>query len=273
MPVSKVKNIVILVLLLADLMLLALLVPGRIAQGGEGTELRRSLSALYEKEGIALNTETIPDAVPLYAVQLGENTSAQLQAAGALLGEQMVAEADSTRHLSSYRSVNGVCSVGRDGSFLAQLKQMEAKTAVQILEDMGFEWESLSEPLSSQGKEQVTATQSVLGVPVFSGGLTLSFANGGLETVEGRFFFGTDMLTRVSEGACISEADALVAFLAARYQMGWVGEEIRTMKQGYLRAETASASVVQLNPVWRLETDSGTFYVDGLTGEVSAAKE
>lgn len=274
MPVSKVKNIVILVLLLADLILLALMVPGRIAQGAEKTDLRNTLSELYKKENISLRAEQIPEGMPLYAVQLGENASAQLRAAGALLGEQMVAEADSTRHLSSFRSVYGVCSVGRDGSFRAQLKGVPAKTAVQTLEEMGFEWESLSEPLSSQpGKEQVTATQAVLGVPVFSGGLTLSFGDGDVTAVEGSFFFGTDLLTRVSKGECISEADALIAFLAARYQMGWVGEEIRSMKQGYLRAETASASAVQLNPVWRLETDSGTFYIDGLTGEVSAAKE
>ncbi len=273
MPVSRIKNIVILVLLLADLMLIALLIPGRLAQGAEAAELRHSLSELYEKEGIALSTEAIPETIPLYAVQLGENSSAQLRAAGALLGEQMVAEADSTRHLSSFRSVNGACSVGRDGSFQAQLKGVAAKTAVQTLEEMGFEWHSLSEPLSSREEEQITATQSVLGVPVFSGGLTLSFSAGELKTVEGRFFFGTDVLTRVSEGSCISQADALVAFLAARYQMGWVGEEIRSMKQGYLRAETASASAVQLNPVWRLETDSGTFYIDGLTGEVSPVKE
>ncbi len=270
MPVSKLKNIIILVLLLADLILLGLLVPHQLTQERERYELRQSLSDLYETGGIRLAPEAIPKAVPLYAIQLAENSSDQLRAAKALLGEQMVAEADSTRHLSSFQSRLGTCSMGRDGSFRAELKEVPAKTAMQTLEEMGFQWQKLSEAAAmTDEKEQITATQSVLGVPVFSGGLTMTFAHGQLTAVDGSFFFGTSEPVRVSKESCISEADALIAFLAARYELGWVGEEIYSMEQGYLRSETASASAVQLTPVWCLKTDSGTFYIDGLTGEVT----
>ena len=36
-----------------------------------------------------------------------------------------------------------------------------------------------------------------------------------------------------------------------------------------MRSETAGASV-HLTPVWRLETDTGSFDINGITGEVTA---
>ena len=45
--------------------------------------------------------------------------------------------------------------------------------------------------------------------------------------------------------------------------------DIQAIEQGYLLAESAGASTVQLIPVWRLSTDTGEFFVHGITGEVS----
>ena len=67
----------------------------------------------------------------------------------------------------------------------------------------------------------------------------------------------------------ISAADALVVFLSARFELGWMGSAVVGMEQGYLRSETAAAATVHLTPVWRLDTDTGSFYVNGITGEVT----
>ena len=40
------------------------------------------------------------------------------------------------------------------------------------------------------------------------------------------------------------------------------------MEPGYLTS--GSGRSVQLNPVWRIVTDTGTYYVDGVTGAVTA---
>ena len=61
-----------------------------------------------------------------------------------------------------------------------------------------------------------------------------------------------------------------MAFLDARYDLGWVGSAIESVVQGYARSETAAAAAVHLTPVWRLETDTGVFQVNGLTREVTA---
>ena len=99
---------------------------------------------------------------------------------------------------------------------------------------------------------------------------TLTFSNNCLTGVEGTFFTGAAQLKRISENSSITAADAVVAFLAQRYTLGWVGSAITSITQGYVRSETAAAAAVHLTPVWLLETDTGVFQVNGITREVSA---
>ena len=85
--------------------------------------------------------------------------------------------------------------------------------------------------------------------------LTLATANDGREQWE--------LLQREIEQG----ADALVVSLLSRDSLGWVGSEILSCEQGYVHSETAS-SAMRFVPVWRIETDAGTFHVSGITREV-----
>lgn len=277
MPVSKLKNLALLILLLANLALLAVVVPNEVSQRQEAARQRQFLQALYAQEDVTLDPDSVPETVTLYTLQLEENPEADLLAATALLGEQVLVQDDSTRYLSIYRSQNGTCSIGRSGSFQAALEQQPEVRSIgpateRVLKDMGFQWHALSEPQRIRpGVYTVSTAQSILGVPVFSRGLTLTWSNNTLHHLEGDFFTGTASMARVSDQACISAADALVRFLSARFELGWMGSTVVGMEQGYLRSETAAAATVQLTPVWRLDTDTGSFYVNGISGEVTAA--
>ena len=68
MPVSKLKNLALLVLLLANLALVLLMVPGRVALHQEEEQLRQSLSDLYAKQQVTLDPALVPDTVTLYAL-------------------------------------------------------------------------------------------------------------------------------------------------------------------------------------------------------------
>lgn len=277
MPVSKLKNLTILILLLADLALIALVIPNRTAAQRDEAARRQALCDLYQQAEIQLQPEAVADTVPLYVLELKEDTGADLQAATAILGQQVLVQDDSTRYLSSYQSAAGTCRISRSGGFQAELTgQPERrdlhKAAKKTLRAMGFDWDKLEAPVRLRaGVYEVSAVQSVLGVPVFSDGLTLTYANSRLIGLEGVFFTGTRSLARVSDRACLSAGDALVAFLSARYDLGWVGSGVLSMEQGYVRSETAAAATVRLTPAWLLETDTGNFLVNGMTGEVTSA--
>ena len=277
MPVSKLKTLAILILLLANLALLVLVVPSRLATARDAATLHDSLCSLYEAQEISLTPDAIPDTVPLYVLELKETDAGSLQAAKALLGEELLMQDDSSRYLSTYRSDSGTCSISRSGEFSAQLTGQEERgdlkaSSRKLLKNMGFSYETLPDAERVRaGVYTVTATQQILGMPVFSGDLVLTWSNSRLTAIDGIFFPGTDSLTRVSDNACLSAADALIAFLSARYELGWVGSAVTGLQQGYIRSETAAAAAVRLTPVWRLETDTGTFQINGMTGEVTAA--
>ena len=132
---------------------------------------------------------------------------------------------------------------------------------------MDFDAASIAEPeRESAGVYSVCAVQSLFGVPVFESALTFTYRNSILSAVEGTYYPAAETV-RVSEDACLSCADALVCLLSSRDQLGWVGSQILSCTQGYLQSETAS-STMRFVPVWRIETDTGSFYVNGTTREV-----
>ena len=277
MPAPKLKNLAILILLLANVILALLVFPNRAGIQQEEDALRRSLCELYAQQEITLLPETIADTTPLYVLELKESSDGDLQAATALLGEQLLVEDDSTRYVSSYRSALGQCTISRSGDFSAELTDPSATRDIlrdsrKLLKDMGFSHLPLAESHPMQQNTcTVTATQTILDMPIFSGSLTLTWEDQCLTALNGIFFTGTNTLTRVSDSACISAADALVSFLDARYDLGWVGSEVTALRQGYVRSETAAATAVRLTPVWQLETDTGTFFIHGMTGDVTPA--
>ena len=98
------------------------------------------------------------------------------------------------------------------------------KSAAKLLHSMGFQFQQLSRRQTEAGVT-LEAEQTLLGVPVFGSGLTLSYADGQLQRVEGTFYTGSEAITRVSEQESISGADALARLLAGRDALGWVGRD------------------------------------------------
>ena len=222
MPVSKIKNLILLILGMSVACLLLLVVPTRLHQAQSEQELHAQLEALYASYDIELDRSILPNSIRLYAVELGGQS------------------ADS------------------------------AAASEKLLKSMGFETRGVSEPeRQSAGVYSVRAAQTILGVPVLSEGLRLRYTNSTLDEIDGYFYTGASQITRISEDACISCADALTAFLSRRDALGWVGSKILRVQQAYRHTESASASM-RLSPAWILVTDTGSFCVNGLSREVTA---
>ncbi len=279
MPYSKLKNLMILLLALVNVVLLCLVIPLR----SEWLEQRRleaqSLETLFQSCGIRLDASRLPEDRELYTLEFSPDPDAAIPAITVLLGESVLAQDDSTRYLSLYTSDQGRCQFSRGGSLDARLTgrktagRLEDETR-ELLEGMGLTLASVSQPeRRSAGVYTVTAVQSLLGAPVFSSTLTCTFRSGALSRLEGTAYLDTAGLCRTDDVSCVSCAGALVAFLGSRNELGWVGASVEAAGQGYMRTGTASAAVVRLVPGWRIETDTGAFWVNGVTREVSPFEE
>ncbi len=277
MSAPKIKTIILAILVMANLFLLAIVLPARREAREREQAVYANLQTLFASYGVTLD-ETLPEEQKLYPLVLEPDVDEQRAAAEALLGEETEEERGVGSYLSIYRSDAGACRFARGGSFSAELTQVVSasgdlqRAAERLLKNMGFRCASISDAVrQSAGIYTVTACQSADGVPVFSAELELTFSNGALTAIEGEFYTGLEHAATAEQTACIACADALIAFLNSRDELGWVGSRIEKIEQGYLKTETASASTVRLNPVWRVETDTGAFYVNGLDASVSAA--
>ena len=269
MPVSKLKNLAIVILLLANAALLCLLVPRFAAQRRQVENLHSSLSSLCAEQNVVLEADTIPETIALYALELDNGEQAEAEAMEALLG-QAATKTDSaflpTDTLRMGRWENGEISLRLQGQ--REISDQRAHAA-RTLKSMGVWVHKTEKPVRvSPGIYTLNAVQSVLGVPVFSRGIALTYSNSALSQMEGELYVGT--LTRTGDAPCISASEAVVAFLAARVDTGWVGGVITGLEQGYFRAETTGATI-RLTPAWKLNTDTGSFLINGLTREVLPA--
>lgn len=276
MPYSKVKNLLILLLALVNVLLLCLVVPLRSERLRQQALETQQLETLFSRNDVRLAVEELPDYRELYTLEFSPDPEAGLGAVTALLGENVLAQAESTPYLSFYTSELGRCQLSRGGNLEARLTGraggdgMEADAAA-LLEQMGFRaWEISAPERQSAGLYRITALQELLHVPVFSSALHLTYRSGALVRLEGTAYFDTASLYRTDDVTCIACADALVAFLESRNALGWVGSEVTGVTQGYFHAETASAAVVRLVPGWRVSTDTGAFWINGVSREVSA---
>lgn len=275
MPISKVKNIVILILVLVNILLLCLVIPLSQERQAQEAATYAQLQALMDGYGIQLHVETLPNTRTLYTVEFTPADNGALPAMQALLGEMVLMENDSTRYVQIYRSEQGICQLSRGGGMEARLETRKAasdlpKAAAEELEAMGLTAAYVTAPTrSSAGIYTVTAVQQLLDVPVYSAVLTCAFQNGVLSRMEGTLYFDTTDLVRTDDDTCCSAADALVAFLGSRDTLGWVGASVTDVAQGYYQAETASAAVVRLVPGWYISTDTGDFWVNGISRQVA----
>lgn len=269
---ARIKNFIILILLLAIAFLLTLVVPQQLELRQQSQVTGQLLAQLCQQSGISLDPEILPESQTLYELELNPSAAAEMSIATLLLGDGVTASEDTSRFLSVYTTSAGTCSFSNsDGTFTAQLttpRQAEGSLtafAESLLGSLGFDPTDVAEVSEDGETVQVTATQQYLGVPVFSATMTLTFSDGSLTEMNGVFYTSDGQPVRLSESACITCADAIVAFLGARETLGWVGAEITAVTQGYIRSGVA----INLTPVWRITTDTGVIEVNGITRAVS----
>ncbi len=272
---ARIKNLILLILALAVCFLLLAVVPGKLSASHEETAIHEQLTELLAAYGVTLDPEALGQSEILYTVELGGADAAGV--AAALLGTEGALDAQSTRYELLYSASTGTVLFSRSGVLHAELcvpisgKSYE-RDLQRRLRGMGYAvWQTLPAVRQEDGVYALTVTQALLGQPLFGAQLTFSYRDSQLVAVDGLFYPETENPTRVSEESCISCADALLQILASRDATGWVGSQITAVRQGYLHAETATAAL-RFTPVWRVETDTVVFYVNGITREVRQAE-
>lgn len=271
---SKLKNIIILILLLVNVFLLIMVGTQRRDSAQYREQTITDAVSVLERNGIRLDRAHIPEELDLTPMTVERDLEAEAALAAALLGECESSDLGSGRY--AYQGTQGWAEFRSNGSFNITFHdgaRMETESggeeehALTTLKQVGLTGVVVSRR-ESGGQVTLTLRQTWQEVPVYSCQITLEYADGCLQSIAGQRLMGTPQPSG-EKSELISVPTALLRVLNGINNLGDICNEITAMTPGYLLA--ASADATRLIPIWYVTTDTGAYSLNALTGALERA--
>lgn len=271
---SKIKNIIILLLVIVNGFLLTL-VGLRAWQTERGErETRERMIEILANNGIEFLPQEVPGELKLSAWQVRVEAPDEEQG-GRLVGELHSVESAGGR--TTYTGGKGTASFSSDGSLQAEFapnawpcdRERITATAAELLNAVGVASVQVTGRREEDNAVTVTYTQLWEGAPVFDRTLTLWWEDGSIRSLSGSVLLGSGEVQ--ARGETITSSTALARFLTALNDGGYVCSQVTDVRVGYTSGGTGTVGLI---PAWCIETDvwPRQFVVDGVTGAVTAAE-
>ena len=266
---SKIKTIIIVILLLTNLFLLFLIGGQKLHSARYEADTLRQTVEVLSRNGLKVAEDALPGDAQIVPLLVERDEQAELRAATVLLGGD--AAFSSTGGLNVYSSAAGDLSFRSGGEVSATLElswagfDSPAGHAAHLMEQLGAEAWSITADGGT-----VTVVQLAGDFPVLDARLTLTYDRFSLLSMEGKLLLGS-ALAENEPYTPISLSTALVALMNYSADSGTAFSTVTRMTPGYLAASSLT-DPVRLAPAWLVETDAATLCIDAATGEVSRAE-
>ena len=271
MESSRLKNIIILILVLLNLSLLLSLGGRRTAERSARRQVTEQLVELFAASDVTLDPDLIPQQSPPSGRSMTRDVAQDQKVAESLLGKNLTRTepGSGTYAVSAFDSGQGAAIFRANGNFEAAITH-SAEDAESFCRTFcrEFGYQNLIFDLID-GTGTATATQYCDSYPVLNCTVNFSISDGQLATVRGTHL--PDSYTEVSlTEEPLSAMAALSAFLSAHQASGGVACTVTDISLGYELQSTASTPM-NLVPVWRITTDiaNTVYYVNCITGAVT----
>lgn len=274
----KIKNIIILILLVTNLGLLTFTASREVRARQLQDEARSDAIAFLQQKGIELDGDQVPRTMTLQPMLVTRDLEREGVLAAALLEGAVSVQARGA-DVYRYYNENGSIQFHSSGEFSAYFSGGAQRAGTEdwveqgkkTLEKLDFQ----GELLDSQGDRNngtLTFRETWKGVPLLSCQASLNYEDGVLVSITGaRRLTGEPEAN--SAGSSITVATALMKFYTGLIdnEIGDVCREIRSITQAYT-VTTALSGPAALVPVWYITTDTGAAYqLDLLEGTLSRA--
>ncbi|MET0016170.1 hypothetical protein [Oscillibacter sp.] len=266
METYRLKNIIILTLVLVNAFLLGTLGMRQAQQVASQSQATEELVKLFAGEGVTLSESAVSFDPPPAALTLARDTAAERALAATFLGNELTA-ADEGGGILTYTSNLGRAVFRASGAFeiTGELGRNPSALGQQFCRNHGCELPD--EWFNASGGGTVTVRQLCQGYPVEDCSVTFLAENNVLHSVYGTFLPSNSTISQ-SENL-ITASTALTAFLEARRTSGAVVSAVTGIYRCYEFQNTASA--LTLTPTWRVVTDTVDYYVNCSTSAVTHA--
>ena len=267
----KVKKIIIGLLLLVNLFLLAMLVRDRAAAAEIRRDAGQGVEAAFSDSGIALLAD-VPWETELTGCSLSRSLDAEKSMTSTVLGKCSVQ--DLGGNILFYKSEKGEAKFRGTGEFqimpyTGQVARGNdpTDTAVSILRKMGIRTDARSARVEP-GEQTTTVT------------LTCKFKRENAYNCTVEFLFSSESLLMIDgrrpmeysaerSTETLDTATMLLRYLAEIRASGLICSEIRSVEPGWMMTCSASGEG-SMTPFWKIETDVGQNYVNGITGKIES---
>lgn len=258
---SKIKNIILLILLGLNLILLIIVGDQQYQSDQVARNTRFQVLQTLSENGVSVSEEILPESAVLPVLQVEGDASLSLNAQD-LLGPCTQNESSDARVV--YSSARGTAELYSSGRFLVQAngglctaqRGEEAVTGQEALEVLGLTVRTLSQS-EENGLITVTYCQLWEDVPIFDALCAAVFQDGALLSLSGQRVSGT--ASTLELWSLTDVPTTLIRFLNWKNEERLVFSSITSMEAGY---QFSSGRTALLTPVWCITTETGRYTVD-----------
>lgn len=270
---TKIKNIVILILLLLNGFLLFLVGDRWFEDSHSHETARNSAIQVIRAGGVELEEAAVPRAMTLEHMQASRDLALECGLAAELLGSTVSVEARGGE-VYRYYNGNGWVQFHSTGEFMAGFElsvfplagQETIQHGADVLRRLGFDGQMLENTVTD-GDGSITFRQSWKGAPVLGCQATLNYRDGSLVSItSARRLLGEPHHGTGEEALPV--ASALMRLYNGLKELGDIYTRIDSIAPAYTMSVSLSGPA-RLTPVWYIRTDTGTYQMDTQTGQLS----
>lgn len=269
---TKIKNIVIVILLLLNGFLL-FLVGGRWIENSHSHESARSSAIqVIRNNGVKLEEDTVPGELSMSSMQVQRDLAGENRLAAGLLGSDVAVEALGGE-VYRYTSERGWIQFHSTGEFMAEFEPgvfrvsgepaWYAEAALAVLD---FDGQVLEDTVAD-GTGTILFRQLLGEVPLLGCQAAVHCRDGDLVSItQGRRLLGQPR--QVAGEQPLPIATALMRLYNGLKELGDIYTQIESITPAYTMSVSISGPA-RLEPVWYVKTDTGSYQMDTHTGQIS----
>ena len=267
MESSKIKNILIAILLFVNLGLLGLIWNDHQQSRENTRQAMESLERVFANRGISMEQVDLPENSALMTYGMSRDLDREQKLVEQVLGTVTVE--DQGGNIMYYYGEKGQASFRGTGDFEILFsdgavtgEEDPAATAKKMLRKMGIQAK-----IATSGQEKdsdtVTATAIYGDSPVMNSQIRFHFAGNELLKIEGQRIL--DTVQTETDTKALDAATLMTRFLGVLDRSDSVCSEIRSVRNVWLYLPDATGG--RLQPVCEIQTNGKSFYLNVSTGE------
>lgn len=263
MQTSRIKNIVITILLLLNIFFLVIYIRNSAYEQVEERQMLEGIRTLLAENNIELLPDAIEKQNTLQVLTGKISAEAEEEIALALIGghEKL------TDNGTVYSGSGGTVHFRGGGEFSAEISSTVQSKNIEIdakdrIRNMGITAEILSVEENS-----VNAVCVFSGAKIFNCVISFNYENGVLYSVSGRYVSKVAVAENKQSEKLVDASTALMKLLEMKMETGDNITEVINVSSGYIMSVSVFGDV-ELYAAFRITTNAGDYYINSKTGKV-----